>query len=173
MIIATVVVAQAVAILSVPARQATRNTTTLRRVQVNAQTIKSLPGGKSYVVDLTQRGVKHEFDPQAGQIDFKRVVVRTTQGEVAIGSFLEKTFLKGELASFKYTSQSFAIIAMPAGTPRIRSSATAKFTCGPGGCHCVPGFDCLDLILVDGLCVGNLTCSTLSDGSTMCFCARR
>ena len=42
---------------------------------------------EQYVVDLTQRGVKYEFDPKAGQIDFSRVMVRTANGEFAIGPF--------------------------------------------------------------------------------------
>lgn len=74
----------------VDSRTAARSAT-IKRVQVNAQTITALPSGKRYVVDLTQRGVTYEFDAKT---DLSRVRVRTAQGAVAIGPWLKKRFSK-------------------------------------------------------------------------------
>jgi hypothetical protein len=162
------------------ALQTPGGTTTFRRIQVNARTITSLRIGKKYVVDLTRRGVKYEFGPEAGQIDFRRVVVRTAQGDIAIGVFLEKTFLKDkflkdELSGFKYASQSFIL-----GTPVSRTppavptspSTVKEFSCGELTCACLGRADCSDLIFDAGLCGGSILCWKRSDGKITCICSR-
>ncbi len=145
-----------------------------RRIQVNARTITALPSGKKYVVDLTQRGVKYEFDPKAGQIDFSRVVVRTARGEVAIGAFLEKTFPKDELSSFKYASQSFILGTRGSRTPPAgtASPSTIKgFECGPLYCFCEGRADCTDLIFDSGQC-GKIVCWKEDGIRDKCMCSR-
>jgi hypothetical protein len=181
MIIATVVAfAQAVGGFSPPAPQTPRTTTTLRRIQVRAQTITALPRGKKYVVDLTQPGVKYEFDPKTGQIDFNRVMVRTAQGEVAIGPWLEKTFLKGKLAGFKWTSQSFFIRTRPSGTrtPPIGTppsdNTPTLIKCGPEICSCVGEDDCDELLYISPLCSDIVFCKLDPiSRQTVCSCALR
>lgn len=140
----------------VDSRAAARSVT-IKRIQVNAQTIRALPGGKKYVVDLTQRGVVYEFDSKSGQIDFSRVMVRTARGDVAIGAFLETTFLKAELAGFKYSSQAFSVATRPAGTFQSRQARTSSFRCGDVVCTCVGGDDC-----------DNMVYSTACDGKSFC-----
>src|SRR5262252_2202398 len=114
-IIATLVAFAQMAAGFSPMPQTFPEGTTLRRIDVNTKTITALAPGKNYIVDLTQRGVIYEFSPQAGQIDFNRVRVRTALGESAIGSFLETTFLKDKLAGFKYASQAFSLITRSPG----------------------------------------------------------
>jgi hypothetical protein len=89
-----------------------------RRVEVNAKTVTPLAPGQNYVVDLTQRGVKYEFNHQAGKIDLRRVRVRTVGGEVAIDSFLKTLISTDMLATFRYTSQSFSLGILPPDNPR-------------------------------------------------------
>jgi hypothetical protein len=152
----------------------------LRRIEVNAKTITALAPGKNYIVDLTQRGVIYEFSPQAGQIDFSRVRVRTAQGEVAIGTFIEKTLPKDKLAGFKYKSQAFGLATRPSGTlqnpptgasPHIGTQARLEATsitvqgasgaksilCSRDACACIGPDDCTDL-LNNGPCGGPLVC---------------
>jgi hypothetical protein len=177
--IATVVVfATGVAGFSQTVRQTPTNITTLRRVQVNTQTITALPKGKKYVVDLTQRGVRYEFDAKS-RVDFSRVMVRTAQGEVPIGSFLEKVPFRKALAGFNYTSQSF-IIGRALATGLSSSSdrtlpnlpSTSPFQCNPTNCSCKGTADCTDLIFNAKLCGGPIFCWTSPDGVVFCGCNR-
>ncbi len=128
---------------------------TIKRVQVNDRTITALPRGKRYIVDLTQRGVSYEFDAKT---DLSRVRVRTGQGAVAIGPWVEKTFLKGKLAGLKWTSQSFFIrtrpagpLTPPSGTPPS-SDPSKLITCGPEICSCIGENDCDEMIDMLPIC---------------------
>jgi len=126
--------------------QTTRPTTTLRHIQVTAKTIGALPSDKEYLLDLTKRGVKYEFDPKAGAIDFNRIKVRTVRGESAIKTFLEKLFLKDKFAGFKYSSQSFTIGTPPTGPAQRTPTKTLVIACRDlDTCSCT-GDDCDDLI---------------------------
>jgi hypothetical protein len=180
-IIATLVVfAQIVAGLSQPASQTFPGTPTLRRVfritnvRANASGVPTVgvPGGSIFIVDLTQRGVIYEFDPQAGQIDFNRIKVRTARGEFAIGSFLETTFLKDKLAGFKYTSQPFSLATRPPGTLQNPPTGTSNFNCTQGACVCTGDRDCSDLIFNTSLCSGSIFCAKETSGESHCVCIR-
>jgi hypothetical protein len=145
-------------------------TAALQSIQVNARTITALRKGKKYVVDLTRRGVKYEFDSKTSRIDFNRVMVRTAQGEVALGSFLEKTFLKDELAAFKYTSQRFSLGTGPGGT---LTGPSKIISCdNPDYCHCEGVTDCKAL-LNSSLCPGASMCTLNRYGEEeSCVCRR-
>ena len=170
MIIATLAaLAQTVAAFS-PLLQTFPEATSLRRIQVNARTISALPADRNYVADLTQRGTVYEFNSQSGQIDFSRVKVRTTQGEVAIGSFMETTFPKGELDGFKLGSQAFSIGTRPPGNPQNPPTAS-EFKCNERACRCRGKTDCFDLILNTSLCGGVIYCYEDHIGYT-CACSR-
>ncbi len=160
----------------VDSRTAARSAT-IKRVQVNAQTITALPSGKRYVVDLTQRGVTYEFDAKT---DLSRVRVRTAQGAVAIGPWLKKTFLKGKLPGLKWTSQSFSIrtrptgtLTPPTGTPP--SNDTSKLiSCGSQICSCVGEASCDDLLYFTPLCGDIVFCKNDPiSGLEVCSCAIR
>jgi hypothetical protein len=154
--------------------QSPGTTSSLRRIPVNAQTITAMPRGRNYVVDLTQRGVKYEFDPRAGQIDFSRVTVRTTQGEVAIGTFLERTFSKNQLSGFKIASYMFVLGTRVPGTlpPNALSLGARNFTCGERTCQCSGRADCMKMIFDDiHLCL-LIFCYKLPEGTEVCICTR-
>ena len=114
--------AQGVVGFSQLVRQAPTTITTVRSIKVNAQTITALPKGKKYIVDLTRRGVRYEFDAKS-RVDFTRVMVRTAQGEVPIESFFKKVSFKDAITGFAYTSQSFTI-GTRAATPALTPSST-------------------------------------------------
>ncbi len=154
--------------------------TTLRSIRVNAQTISALPKGKKYVVDLTQRGVRYEFDAKS-RVDFTRVMVKTAQGEVPIGTYLKKVPFKSALTGFKYTSQPFSIGTKPATATlnpntdnRPNVTTTTNFKCDKYNCSCVGMWDCMDLIYGTSLCAGedSIFCGTQPDGKTICWCVR-
>jgi hypothetical protein len=145
-----------------------------RRVEVNAKTITPLAPGKNYVVDLTQRGVKYEFNHQAGKIDLRRVRVRTASGEVAIDSFLKTLIPTDMLPRFRYTSQSFSLGTLP---PIIRNPSTnTTSTLDSGGiscpnpdvCRCKGETNCQ--IMLDRLCGGKYWACTQKDGQPECAC---
>jgi hypothetical protein len=146
----------------------------LRRIPVNARTINTLPSGKNYVVDLTQRGVKYEFDTQAGQIDLRRVTVRTARGEVAIGAFLQAGLLRERLAGFRYTSRSFSLATGPANTLGPLTNPSRIISCdNPNYCHCTGVGDCKDLIN-SKLCGGAILCNLNDAGQEdACTCKRQ
>ena len=147
--------------------------TTLRRIQVNAPAITALAPGKNYVVDLTQPGVIYEFSSQAGQIDFTRVRVRTAQGEVAIGSFMETAFPKDKLKGFKLASQAFILGTRAPGALQNPPAGTSNFTCKPTFCECIGKSDCIDLIFNTALCRGPITCNKDEiTGQQFCLCDR-
>lgn len=162
--------AQNAASFSASALQTPGGTTTLRRIQVNARTITALAPGKKYVVDLNQRGVRYVFDHKAGQIDFSRVTVRTTRGEVAISSFLETRFIKDRFAGFKYTSQAFSLGTVPTAT---LTGPSKIISCDdPNSCYCEGVSDCKDLIN-SKLCGGNILCLLNDKGEDKaCICQR-
>jgi hypothetical protein len=140
---------------------------------VNTGTITALAPGKNYIVDLTQRGVVYEFSHQAGPIDFSRVKVRTAQGEVAISSFLENTFLKGKLAGFKYKSQAFSLATRQPGTVKNPPTGVSNFGCDSNQCNCDGNRDCLDLLIYSGLCDKLTFCVTSQiTGQLYCVCTR-
>jgi len=160
----------------VDSRTAARSAT-IKRIQVNAQTITALPSGKRYVVDLTQRGVTYEFDAKT---DLSRVMVRTAQGAVAIGPWVEKTFLKGKLAGLKWTSQSFFIrtrpagpLTPPSGTPPS-SDPSKLITCGPQICSCRGQDSCDDMLDNTPLCGDIFFCKIDPiSRQEVCSCALR
>lgn len=144
-----------------------------QRIQVNARTITALPRAQEYVVDLTRLGVKYEFDPKDGQIDFNRVVVRTARSEVALNSFLEKTFPKDKLAELKLSSQRFFLATEPKGSaptsPVTATRSSRPHTCRGGFCECYGTLDCFGMIYQD--CQGRILCMTRPDGSIIrCIC---
>jgi len=143
---------------------------TLRRIQVNAKAISALPKGKKYVVDLTQRGVKYEFDPKAGQIDFSRVMVRTARGEVTIGSFLEKNLPKDKLPALKDTSLLLILGTRATGTVQTLPTNPSKLIrCFPDFCTCEGEGDC-QVLLDSNICV-TFICINSPNGA-FCGCDR-
>ena len=154
----------------VDSRTAT-SATTIKRVQVNAQTITELPRGKKVVVDLTKRGLVYEFDAGAGQIDFNRVVVRTARGEKTVGSLLQTMFPKDRLPAFKYTTQSFRLGTQRQGTLSRMLMKTINFECKPHSCMCRGLEDCEDMIIGSSVCV-NWLCTKDEDGEYVCVCSR-
>jgi hypothetical protein len=112
-------------------------------VKVNAQTIAALPADKQLVADLSRSGVVYEFNPAAGALDLKRIVVRTGAREQAIASLLEKTFSKAVLKGLP--SKGFRIGAaadlrkLPPTNQNPRPDTSPIIKCGPeqcGGTNC-------------------------------------
>src|SRR5688572_23643081 len=123
----------------------------LRRIQVNAESLAQLPGGRKYVVDLTQQGVIYDFDAKSRAIDFTRVMVRTAKGEIPMSSWLEKNFSKTKLAGWNSrhlrigSTESFrSLRGLPTRT-KNPLTGTAAFQCNSLYCTCKGDSDCNDL----------------------------
>ena len=145
--------------------------TTLPTTRITAQTIKTLSRGKKVVADLTKRGVVYEFDAGAGRIDFNRVVVRTTRGDVTIGSLLKTMIPKGKLTAFKYTTQSFRLGTQSSARVSSTLMKTSNFECDTYTCTCRGLEDCEGLILGTSLCT-DWFCFQDEHGKYVCVCSR-
>jgi hypothetical protein len=169
-VVALILAALIFAYSQAPLTSAQKGAATLRRIQVNARTITALPKGKKYVVDLTQRGVKYEFDPKAGQIDFSRVMVRTARGEVTIGSFLEKMLPKDKLPALKNTSLSLILGTRATGTVQSLPTNPSKLIqCLRDSNICVcEGEDDCQLLLDSNACVSFICINSPSGAFCRC-----
>lgn len=165
--------ALALAGFSPAASQSPRTTSMQRRIQVNAQTIKALGPRKTYVVDLTKRGVFYQFDSKSREIDFSRVRVRTANGEVAIRSYLERFLhdLKDQLPGFNFTYQSFSLGTQPRGRLQSLRPVTSHFkSCNQTACICTTQKDCEDL--ADSVICINWFCVYDENDELICSCTK-
>ncbi len=181
MILATVVAfALTVAGFAQSALQTFPRGSSYRRIQVNPNTIKALVPGKKLVVDLTQRGVIYEFNPQGRQLDFSRLTIRTIEGELTFGSLLERTVPTDKLSRFGLSSQSFIVGTRATGTLQPPSRDTTdfdnklSFQCGSISCQCTGEADCSKLILKSGRCGTYYFCYVdREDGEIHCYCRQQ
>jgi hypothetical protein len=149
----------------------------LRRFQVSARTVLALASGKKYVVDLTQRGVKYEFDSKSGQIDFSRIVIRTARGDVTMASFLDSMIPKDSLTWFKYSSHSFSVQTVP-GTVRRPPTMSPTVGCYTGSkpwCQCHGEEDCEGMIKYMGVCKEDTVFCAINPltGEKFCSCVQK
>jgi hypothetical protein len=146
----------------------------VRRIQVNAETIAQLSGGKKYVVDLTQRSVIYVLDSKKRPIDFTRVMVRTAAGEVPISSWLEKNLSKTPLAGWNSrhlrigTTEGFRSVRGLTVTTRVPPAGTVNFQCGSLLCSCKGDPDCNGMFSTN-VCGPHAACD-LDTG--ICVCLR-
>ena len=61
---------------------------TIKQTQVTAATIARQPTGKSYVMDLTRKGTIYTL---AAGVDYSRVQVHTSKGDMTMADLLKKT----------------------------------------------------------------------------------
>jgi hypothetical protein len=145
-----------------------------KKVKVDAQTIAALPSGSMYTVDLSHDGTIYDFDPAAGPIDFKRVVVRTRAGEKPIEQWMGKASSRTALSGWDTnglrvgSTDDFRKEGEPPITPP--PGGPTAFECDRDYCICRSGADCEDLIHTN-LCQGSFfACSRVL---VKCMCSRR
>jgi hypothetical protein len=117
----------------------------IRRIQVTAQAITSLPSGQPYVLDLSSHTI---YELTAG-IDLSRLRVRTSQGEVAFSELIRNA--SGAGRSFLGRAVDMRTEILEPGARKLGSGGdkTAGFVnCAAGkkaDCHCAGWRDCIGL----------------------------
>lgn len=116
-----------------------QKTKPIRQVQVTTQTIAGQPTGKLYTIDLTRSGATYNL---AAGIDYNRITVHTTKGEMTMAKLLEKTGknLRGKLR-VGLTSD---IRTLQLGLSRV-SAGGRSYSCEGLVCHCSGEDDCIAL----------------------------
>jgi hypothetical protein len=116
----------------------------IKRVQVKAETLASQPAGEPYVIDLTRKGAVHEV---AEGIDYSRVRVRTSTGEMALSDLARQTGRTGKLLVGTFSDLSAVGYGFPPGTsePPDRDPSEASCNKSAGVCTCTGKKDCNDL----------------------------
>jgi hypothetical protein len=117
----------------------------VKQIDVTARTIASQPSSKAYLIDLTHTGTTYSF---AAGVDYSRVRVRTSKGEMTLTELLAKTgkTVTGKL-SIGMTSD---LRAQRIGLTRVRGGGlrfNPDTDCGGLVCACndPDGQDCIDM----------------------------
>src|SRR5438045_9514782 len=137
----------------------------VKKVKVDAQTIAPLPSGGAYTVDLSHDGTIYDFDPAAGPIDFKRVLVRTRTGEKPIELWMGKASSSTALSGWDTnglrvgSTDDFRKDLEPPVTPPPGGPTATAFECDQDYCIRRGSADCQDLIGTH-LCAGSFFACT-------------
>ena len=109
-------------------------------VQVTAQTIASQQAGRPYVIDLTRRGAI--YDVAAG-VDYGRVEVRTSNGDIALNEFLRRRgYSAGERLLLGSSLGDLVNLLPPDAGPVAEAKPCDEQI---GACWCVGRKDCSNL----------------------------
>lgn len=116
---------------------------TIKQEQVTVQTIERRPASKAYVLDLTRKGTIYNI---ASDVDYNRVRVRTSKGDMTISELLRKS---GKNISGKLRiGMTSDIRIQKLGLSRVGGGAL-NYSCGDLACSCTGDLDCNDLFSSD------------------------
>ena len=135
-------------------------------MQVTAQTLASQQAGRPYVIELTRRGAI--YDVAAG-VDYGRVEVRTSNGDIALNKFLRQRgySARGRLLLGNSLGDLVNLLPPDAGP-------VAEAHCAEKTCSCVGRKDCSDLSR-SGKCksgANDATCVDASAHRPVCSCEK-
>lgn len=110
--------------------------TPIKEVGVTARTVAGRPAGKTYPLDLTRKGTIYSL---AADVDYSRVQVRTSKGEMTMADLLKKTgrTVSGKLRvglTSDIRSQKLALSRIGGGT--------LNYNCEGILCSCTGDEDC-------------------------------
>lgn len=112
----------------------------IERVQVTSQAIASQPGGKPYVIELTRDGSVYNV---AADIDYSRVIVRTSAGEEPMSEVVKRLAIAG--TQFLVGSASDLDSLDFGFPPGDTSPPVSEAKCNGLVCGCTGAKDCKDL----------------------------
>ena len=108
----------------------------IKQVPVSAQTVAARPAGKAYLLDLTRKGTIYSL---GSDVDYSRVQVRTSKGEMTMADLLKKT---GRTVSGKLrVGMTSDIRTQKLALARI-SGGTLNYNCEGILCTCTGDEDC-------------------------------
>lgn len=143
---------------------AQKNQTAAKRKTVSATAVSTLPAGKSYELDLRNKGTLYEFNDNS--TDFSRVKVRTATGVKTMSELFQqsKTDTKGRLTVG--TPVDMKTLKLTASRP---GGGGLNFNCAGIFCACTGDADCNDMF--SGSACGAIAWCNLNTGQ--CFCVAR
>jgi len=111
---------------------------TVKEVQITAQIVAKQPSNKAHVLDLTRKGTIYTI---ASDVDYNRVLVRTSKGEMTIAELLKKS---GKSISGKLrVGVTSDMRTQKLGLRRIGGGL--NWSCGDLACACTGDDDCNEL----------------------------
>lgn len=117
----------------------------VKQVQVTGRAITARPAGKSYLLDLTRKGTIYNL---AADVDYSRVQVRTSKGEMTMADLLKKT---GKTISGKLrVGMTSDIRAQKLALSRIGGGTLNIYNCDGLLCSCSGDDDCNDMFTKGG-----------------------
>lgn len=155
------VIATTLLIIAFSFGSAQKNQTAAKRKTVSAATISRLPAGRTYEVDLRNKGTLYNFEGNA--TDFSRVTVRTAAGVKTLAELFNqsKTDTKGPLT-----------IGTPGDLRTLKlktASAALNYSCEGIFCGCSGDKDCNDMF--SGAACGPIAWCNENTGK--CYCIAR
>lgn len=170
--IAITLLVLAVLSFSLTPAQKTASRETIKRVQVTSREITRQPAGKVYVVDLSSKGTIYTLD---GNLDYNRVRVRTSKGELTVQDVISKSGARGRLLvgtpSDMLTS---GLRSLSMSSKALSRGSGAKFIgCDGAICICTGDDDCNKMLSPGGDCPeGSYVYCWGSGASAACVCVR-
>lgn len=145
----------------------------IKQIRVSSADIARLPIGKSFLVDLTRRGTIYHFNPATGSIDYPRVRVRTTVGEVTLEAWLKKR-LPPSIGD-RWRSRRFRVgmirdLATFNNSGSKQRPPTQAYEHEDGVCHCTGDDDCNNMFSDDVCIDGTSFCFDDDPTRPQCFC---
>ena len=115
----------------------------IKQVQVTAQTVARQPTKKPYVLDLTRKGTIYSL---AAGVDYNRVVVRTSKGDLTVAELIKKSGknISGNLR----VAMTSDMRTQKLNLTRV-GGGRLNYDCGDLACVCTGDDDCNDLFTSD------------------------
>jgi hypothetical protein len=115
----------------------------IKQVSVSSKTMARQPAGKAYSLDLTRKGTIYTLAPD---VDYSRVQVRTSKGEMTMAELLTKAGKSGRVR-VGLTSD---IRTQKLNLARVSGGGALNFNCEGLLCTCTGDEDCNDMFTRGG-----------------------
>lgn len=146
----------------------------IKQIRITAQDIARLPSGKSYLVDLRQRGTIYHFDSTSRRIDFSRIRLRTATGEVVMKDWLEKLLPPAIAGRWRSGHMSLGtakdFIGLNVHQPRPSGVIKYEYDPETDTYSCRGDADC-EHMFEDGVCGEAAVCGDSIPNQPVCICA--
>jgi hypothetical protein len=161
--------------LLVSVQSQTRQSVSLNKVQVTAQTIINQQAGKPYVIDLSRKGTVYNV---ASGVDYSRIQLRNSAGKlITLTDLFNKAGSRAKNLAANKTLVFGAVSdlrAMVSGGSGIATRPNQIIACDGRVCICTGDDDCNILMSPGGGCPeGSWVYCSGSGSSAFCVCVRQ
>lgn len=149
-----------------------QKTAPIKQLEVTPKTIASQAAGKPLLIDLTRTGTVYKV---AGDIDYSRVRVRLSTGEMAMSDLARKLGMTGSkflLGTFSDLSALDFGLRPGGGTfqPPDGGTSPARWSCHDLVCTCTGKPDCRKMGIADVCLTGTVGCAKIPGKPAGCAC---